>query len=464
MPKFLKKIIKVFTTHKVAIVIILLGVVLRFHNYALFPVAGETADEFAWTFLGASLIQTGEPASWSYFEAYQNYETGYIFGNSPIVKPVFDHPPLFSFLPGLAHTLKNTWHEMPSIKLVRAPMILLGGINLVLFYFVARRLFKGDKKNYWAEIALLIYATVPSFVITSRMILAENLLITWILLSIWVTLNFQKKTTKKNWLIVLSILAILTKVGGVVLPMGIMLWALARKDRCVFMTGLFGLILGFVAFATYGALINWQLFSQVVLSQSGRMIGLTTLQNRLLLHPTIVEKLFVDGWLTLGLLGSVWLMIKAEKRTAWMFMACLVMANWLFIALTVGSQTLHAWYDYPTYPILALAIAWVIKEIWEEKRWLMLGLVWLMLLSSLRLALLGLGVYVDLNTNMLRLIILLGGLPLLLSGIRQEAWAKIVAVALLIILIVSNILGTWLITSRIYSESHQFYNIKLSEV
>jgi len=47
------------------------GFILRVFHYWSFPVFGETADESAWTHLGASLIQEGVPASWSYFGPYQ---------------------------------------------------------------------------------------------------------------------------------------------------------------------------------------------------------------------------------------------------------------------------------------------------------------------------------------------------------------------------------------------------------
>ena len=82
---------------------------LRVWRYYDFPVGGETADESAWTLLGASLIQERVPASWSYFLPYENYH--YVEGlfDAPIVRPALDHPPLFSLVPGTAHSLKSFW-------------------------------------------------------------------------------------------------------------------------------------------------------------------------------------------------------------------------------------------------------------------------------------------------------------------------------------------------------------------
>lgn len=57
--KFLNKKFFMFSA------IILRAFFLRFYNYTSFPIGGETADESAWTYLGSSLIQEGQPTSWS---------------------------------------------------------------------------------------------------------------------------------------------------------------------------------------------------------------------------------------------------------------------------------------------------------------------------------------------------------------------------------------------------------------
>jgi len=53
--------------------ILLAAFFLRVWQYYDFPIGGETADESAWTLLGASLIQERVPTSWSYFLPYENY-------------------------------------------------------------------------------------------------------------------------------------------------------------------------------------------------------------------------------------------------------------------------------------------------------------------------------------------------------------------------------------------------------
>ncbi|HEX9817670.1 MAG TPA: glycosyltransferase family 39 protein, partial [Patescibacteria group bacterium] len=161
--------------------VITVSLFLRWWNYAYFPVGGETADEYAWTMLGASLIQEGAPASWSYFSAYENYR--YVEGifDAPIVRPALDHPPLFSLLPGAAHSIKSFWLDSPSLKVIRAPLVILGAVNVGIFWLVCRQIFT---KKSWAIVGSILFMTIPSLVFGSRLVVAENLLVTWILLAL----------------------------------------------------------------------------------------------------------------------------------------------------------------------------------------------------------------------------------------------------------------------------------------
>ena len=89
----------VVSRDKLAILAVLfLALILRFHQYGEFPRMGETKDEFAWSWLGMSLLSGNEPTSWSWFD---HYPDSYMLslgegGNQAdyrIVSPVFDNPP-----------------------------------------------------------------------------------------------------------------------------------------------------------------------------------------------------------------------------------------------------------------------------------------------------------------------------------------------------------------------------------
>ncbi len=414
------------------LVILILAFVLRFYHYAQFPIAGETADERAWTMIGASLIQTGKPASWSYFGAYEKFNAVLKNTSEPIVSPALDHPPLFALIPGLAQTLKASWDQLPSIKVIRFPLLLLGTLNVYLLYLVAEKLFNQEKL---ALVASLIYATAPVFVFASRLVMAENLLITWILLSIYLCLTNYKR--KYFFLTIIAVLAVLSKFSGIILPTSVFLYALVIKDKKLIIASLLGLVLGILAFFIYGAIYNWQLFLAIFFSQSNRAIGFFTFYNRFFLHPGVVDKLFTDGWLMLGFLASFFL-IAFEKDKKYLFIKILFIINLLFIFASVGQQTFHAWYDYVWYPLFVLAITYLFNFIYQTKN------DWLFALSYLTLLPLFQIFFLELKFNpsslITRLILAFSLSPFLIKIFFKDKWgSKIMKFSLLILLIINLI-------------------------
>lgn len=429
--KFLNKNLFIFSA------IIVLALFLRFYNYTSFPIGGETADESAWTYLGSSLIQEGQPTSWSYFRPYLD---NYIFqqrgDEAPFVRPALDHPPLFALIPGFAHTLKNNWQSTPSIKLIRFPMILIGTLNVVLIFILSSKYFK---KKKWVYLTSLIYATVPSFVFASRLVVAENLLVTWTLLAL-ILLRPDKWRFKYVALLLVGVLAVLTKVSGLIIPISIFVYGMSIKDKKISMAGLWGLIGGLILFSLWGAYFNWGLFLDVFLGQSNRPIGWATLHNRFFLHPGVIEKIFFDGWILLGLVASVISLYKNKKT--FLALNIFVIFNLLFILATSGENTYHGWYDYMLYPLFVVAIVDNIKRIFKKYNYLMFGIFWLVTLPLFRVA----GVhghwYHEVPSLVMRGVMGLGFVPygLKLIGFKiKDKQLKILMWSLLFLLILVNI-------------------------
>lgn len=437
------------------IIILLLAFCLRFWRYEYFPIGGETADEFAWTLLGASLIQEKVPASWSFFSAYENYHYKEGIYNAPIVRPVFDHPPLFSFLPGIAHNIKSNWLDSPSLKVIRLPMVLLGTLNVGLFWFVSRRIFT---KQSWAVVGTLLYATIPSLVFSSRLVVAENLLITWLLLALWACAGPKQRWT--SWLLtVISAAAVLTKLTGILIPVGLITYGLLTKDRWIAKSGLLGGLIGLGLFASYGAFYNWTLFAQVFLSQSARELGLATLQNRLFLHPTLVLHRFFDGWQWLGLLAFSWLLMTKTSDQKWLPVKIMTVLGLVLVALTVGESTFHGWYDFVLWPLLVLSLTESWRQMLETGNTLWVGLSWLLLLPVARLALVMTGAYTTLSNMAVRGIVLLGFLPLGWQILNQQKLIKITLVALVILLLVANLTTIFTVNDVAYWEQAAFFEL-----
>ncbi|MBT4652001.1 MAG: hypothetical protein HN981_00120 [Candidatus Pacebacteria bacterium] len=432
------------------------GFFFRVSNYYLFPVFGETSDESAWTLLGSSILQEKVPASWSYFQAYDNYvyKTGVY--DAPIVRPVFDHPPLFSFFPGLAHTLRANWIESPSAKVIRLPMVIIGAINVGIFWLVAKKFFKERK---WAAITTILFMTIPEIVFGSRLVVAENLIVTWILLALLAIL-YEKKKWSLSLLFWVSVFSILTKISGIVVPVSICALAVLQKEKKWFKVGFFGAVTGVAVFALYGAFYNWELFLSVLQAQSTRELGLATFQNRFFIHPTLVHHLFFDGWKILGLFATFFILQKTQKKYRLLQFFSLI--NILFIISTAGETTFHGWYDFVLWPSFVLAIGSLFKEIYEKKLYLLSGLVWILLLPLLRMV----SVFGDYNLSLwgVRGAVSLGFTPLFFESISFKKTSQRFLVLFFGLLIILNIFVVFSITHTGYWNQAEFFSSNMPKV
>lgn len=452
MKKFL------FKANVPLILICLLAFSLRFYKYDYFPVGGETADESAWSLLGSSLLQTGKPASWSYFEPYKDYVVQERVNEkgpkeAPIVSPALDHPPLFSLIPGFFHSLKYSWLSMPSIKLIRLPMVFLGTFNVALLFVLSQKLFSSKKT---ALLATLIYAMAPAFVFSSRLVVAENLLTTF---SLFALILLVSKNTKKTtfWLVVVGILSIFTKVSGVGIPVSIFLYGLALRKKEIYQAGLLGMIFGVGLYILYGAIFNFSLFWLVQTAQAGRELGLATLQNRLFLHPTLVSRTFFDGWEILGLFSLFYLFSQKDTQKKLLVIKIFSLVNFIFIAATVGETTFHGWYNNILFPVFSLSMGWAFHRLWEQQNYWLLGFTWLFLLPLFRLALVHSDAYQEMNNMHIRIILLIGFLPLAFDLLKQQKLAKIAALSLLSLVFLANVMTLVNFTQKDYWEGDEYF-------
>lgn len=440
------------------VLLVIFALFLRLWQYEYFPIGGETADEFAWTLLGASLIEERAPTSWSYFEGYKDFYYKEGIFPAPLVRPALDHPPLFSFLPGAAHAFKTEWIEYPSLKVIRLPLVLLGGANALLFWCVAQKVFPQKK---WAVVASLLFATIPSIVLSSRLVVAENLLVTWTLVAWWLVLGKQRRWT--IWAIALACaLAVLTKISGLVVPATLAAYGLLSKNARLAKLAALGGFGGLIAFALYGVFFNWSLFVEIFFAQSSRDLGLATLQNRLFLHPTLVRHIFFDGWKIAGLFATVFALGslgKAEKLSPLVLIAISSLLNLVFIALTAGEATFHGWYDIVLWPGLVLALVAAGKQMLEKNDGLALGFLWLLLLPAVRVAVSLTGTVETLSPLLVRLVVLIGFLPFGLQILGRPRLIQQSAVVLLGILLLANCVAILGVTQEAYWLQAAFFEL-----
>lgn len=368
----------------------LLGSFLRAWQYWAFPVAGETQDEVAWSLLGSSLLQTGQPVSWSYFKGYtvlKIVDQG--FGEVKLVAPALDHPPLFSLLPGSILTiLGKSWEAWPSMKVIRFPVVLLSLLNLGLFYYW---LFRTNLASSGKVLAALIFTTAPSFVFLSRLVVSENLLVTWVL-CIVIASNVKRRWKSWFWGLLLFVLP-LTKISGGAIGAAVVGWLWMERDTRgkEFWWALAGLAGGFLGWMVYAAAFDISLFWHVQLQQSQRDTGFLTLFSSQFFAPTLVEKVFSDFWISLGwFAGFAWVaqqVIGAKISKTDRLILYLFLAQLAFIALSVGEHTVHGWYRIPFLPLFAYFFGALWQSIHDRRSWLGMAFSFLLISFVWRLGL-----------------------------------------------------------------------------
>lgn len=374
----------------ITFILCVVGIFLRAWNFWYFPVGGETQDEMAWSILGSSIIQTGKPVSWSYFAGYEKVgelRAGVDGAQFPLVAPALDHPPLFALIPGaVLSILGKQWDVLPSLKLVRTPMILLGTINLILFaYWQKRRNVLPSEKH----VSLLLFATLPAVVFLSRLVVAENLLVTLLLSGLVVSTFRQGKWKKYVWFLILALLP-LVKVSGAAIALAFIAWLwLKRGDTAqkkLWLWALSGFVTGTLLWFGYAAYFDFSLFMQVQLQQAQRDTGLLTLLSTQLSSMVLVEKVFADPWLILSWISAfIWFSQKkhddSEKLISLLFLSQIA-----FLFVSVGEHTVHGWYRIPLWPLFCVMLSRWLFEVWENRNWVSLAWVWLWFGSLIRLA------------------------------------------------------------------------------
>lgn len=397
----------------VVIIILLLGLFLRLHNYAVYPQRGATSDEYSYSFLGLSLLTKGMPETWSNVAGYKNLYHLTIRGlYFPMVSPYFDHPPLNGLLVGGWALLngENTYQKI-DLATIRLVPIFLSVISSLLVFLLGNKLF-GYRAGIWA---LLIYSTATIFVMNQRVVFAENLW-TPLLLGALYLYSLTKKMTfwKSVALGILAGLSFWAKELGIVVFFILFFLLVTRKEQYKYILTFTGVCaLFFLGYMAYGYYYDWETFTTIIFLQSGRNIGAETL-HILFFNPIIVNKPYSDGWYYVGFLTLFFSLIDYKKYKMIVVPAFLYL---LLIISMLNTDTQNGWYMIPLFPFMALSTAAFLDEHLEKKSWvifLLLLFVALPQVSSFYKTNFGL------TTIQFRIILLLLFSPLLLVYMLQK--------------------------------------------
>jgi hypothetical protein len=195
----------------------------------------------------------------------------------------------------------------------------------------------------------LVYATAPLFVISSRMVQAENLLITLFLLSL-ISLR-----SRFLWLsITFAGLATLVKISGLSLCLSLIILTFIFDQKPIInsLKILFSTLAYIIIFPIYGYIYNWTLFKSVFNSNSDRYFrdGLAGFYS--LLIKSNITRDFVDGWVPFGWFSLFLLNLKSKSKYWWV---AIPLFSYLATYLIFGSQG-YGWYKFPFYPFISILI------------------------------------------------------------------------------------------------------------
>ena len=353
----------------VILLIFLLGTALRLYKYPFYPLVGN-AEEYAFVWHGLSLIETGEPISWSMLPPYGkenvvwNGEAPNPAGGSglgvQLVKPWFDQTPLFSVIVGgIAKFYNQTNFTLISTYIIRIPSLIFSFISMFFVFILARKLFG----FLIGIISLMIYATMPTVVFGARLAVPENMIVMLMLVSLWLILEYFETGSqlKRNLSFFLGIIAGFAKATGfLIVPFLVFLMWRQKKWKEGIVLGLTSGFLFFIPYFLYGIHFNKDLFFKITLYQSQRPAGWSSLAY-LITNPGFSVEVILDCFLVLGFLSLIFLLFKKRNSQEEVILSSFIFSL-LVVMITAGRHDQLAWYRYPIYPFMAISMAIMLKQ------------------------------------------------------------------------------------------------------
>lgn len=365
------------------ILISIFGLFLRFIDYDKVPPFDVTKDEFFYPWAGMTLISEGVPKAWSLFDAYPSGEIVYKWGTwYRIVSPWVEKPPLYSLLAG-SWMLLNGVRDLFDVRLsiLRILPISISFFTIVLVGYLGQSYF-GKKVGI---IAALLYATVPTIVISNRISLVENLLTPIVLLAVYFFSRFINSNFRDRFFVfliaVLCGFSVLTKNIGVALPIVIIGVLLIKKNyKDILKIGLITLISASVH-PLMGLYYDWDLFINVMKDYQKALAfaGFPEVVSTIFRFPIVAhqwDKIFPDGSMLAGFIllfsSPFWLntkdFIMKRRDYLYAFLGFPFIYIVLLSLLESGATlyTYFGWHIYPIFPFAMILLSKVMVNFWSK--------------------------------------------------------------------------------------------------
>ncbi len=360
------------------VAIFLVGFGLRVHRLASYPEPHRTADEYAWTWCGMTLLGEGVPRAWSWMPAYGNVPVTVWQGDHyRLVKPWLDHPPLYPLYVGAFMRAVGA-RDIFAVNLgaARLSNLPLFAATFFLLFAVARRV--ADEAH--ALLTLAFYAVAPTAVWNGRLVMAEELMLT-LALAGWYALQLygdaDKPSQRRAWLVAVGVAAALlplSKVAGLAFALFYFAAAIVRRDRRLAIVVCIGGATGLAAYAAYGAHYDWALFLAVQQNQAARFGNFGAFQA-LVFSPRVVDNAIMELPFILGFMTLLFDLRDGRNVEMGLFAAT--------YAITIAfllPYNQYGWYAIPLHPAFAFGLASFVVRAWRDAS---AGALWTWMLFSL---------------------------------------------------------------------------------
>ncbi len=345
--------------------ILLIGFTLRADNLTSAPRLGATFDEFAWTWLGMSLIQDKVPSSWSPHDLYINHREHKVYLNAKfwIVKPYLEHPPFFGLVAG-SFAIARGVDGMFDVTLdkIRPLALIMGLASIIALFLLVKEIY--DEKT--ALLASFIYSIIPTIVIGSRLVQNENFFIPCFLFSLFLIVKFLKTKDPRyrNLAAIICGLLTISKVPWFAAPIAIiaiLFYKNKYQDAGKFLAIVIPI---FSIFILYGLYFNSDLFINLWKFQLQRYDLTFNSVFAIFTEPYLADRFMIDGWIYFGWIAFFLLLIKDFKQNYIIILGILAYLGMFIFA--IPNEAGHGWYRYPFYPFLAISLAIFIKDYFNK--------------------------------------------------------------------------------------------------
>lgn len=283
-------------------------------------------------------------------------DLGHGKGHISLMQPHLDYPPLGGIILSTAISPSVKTYQDVQPKEIRTVSLWLGSITLLLIFLLTIQVFNNP---IIALIAAAAYGTAPTFLISSRFALLENVLIPMCLLSLN-TLVFainNKNQHINRFKVLLVIAGIFAGLAFLVKPTGIAI-SLAGIITLIFQREKVKTILFYILpaafisslYLIYGYLLAPTFFIQILIEESSNRIFAGALSFITGFFKFGASEFPIDGWWVGGFISLLFLPYTKKSLPL-----LITVFSFIFIILFMGAS-FFPWYLIPMIPFMAIGI------------------------------------------------------------------------------------------------------------